>query len=356
MAKVKTPKGKDKNERAQPSVLLITNGYRTRVKADGTRVIATLKTKPKLTTPEQVMEVWENAIAGVKEKDYVVGAGESGIFSGRFAQQVAQITELENVWCPSVGLGMVCLGAAYPQYDMGDYETSIKQILEPGVLKERDWWNFVCDLSGNSLTSVIKDGVANGRRIVMALPHLQYGMFRDDLRNLIEGVGIESLRDHLRIVGPELEMVLPPKLTPCLMPYDRDALNRLVPGTRSHGTRRLAKLFLDVCPPLEDGVSDPLKDYEKLKAAYNDKTRAPLVYRVDGEDKGTKLRKLPADEFASVVNKYAKVAGAVAMRIVRMMREDGISATFEGVDSMLAKAARAAKAAKAEKAAARQKD
>jgi hypothetical protein len=328
-------KVKPKPHHGTGTITFITNGYRVRTREDGNRPVAILN-GAKFTTQEELQKAWEKQVTGIDEEDFVLGAGEPGIFSGRFGKQMEQITQVDHVWCPSTGLGMVCLGAKYPQYDLGDYDSNIKRALDPGLISERDWWKFVCGLSGNSITSVVQSAVKHSHRIIMALPPLQYAVFRDDLKDMIREVGAEAVRDHIRLVGPELESVVLPKLLPCVMPYDREALDRLVPGARAHGTRRLARLLVDVCPPQEDGASNPVEDYRRMVAAYADKKREPIHYDTGAEEKASKLKRLDDTEMRDKVEEYAEVCGPIAVRVVRMMREDGYSINTDVAESVLA--------------------
>lgn len=317
-----------------PAYTFITNGFRAHPDKDDGLPIATLK-GVKWKDQDGLQKVWAERIQAVEEKDYVQGGGDPGIFSSRFTKQVAQITSLDHVWCYSTGLGMVNLGMKYPQYDLEQYDSNIKNTLEPGQISERAWWAFVCDISGNSITSVIQDSIKQKTRVLMALPPLQYTVFRDDLKRAITEIGIDDMRAYVRILGPELEGLLTPQLLPCLMPYDRDALDRLVPGNRSHGIRRLARLFRDVCPADERGGYKPIEDYNRMVEAFADTHREPIVYDTGSVEKVTKLRRLSGDELLAKVKEYADVCGPIAQRIMRMMREDGIGMSTEAIQEAL---------------------
>jgi hypothetical protein len=328
------------NGHTGPSYTFITNGFRAHPDPDDGLPIATLK-GAKWKDQESLQKVWKEQVQAIKDKDYVIGGGDPGIFSMRFTKQVAQITALDQVWCYSTGLGMVNLAARYPQYDLVEYDASIKNALEPGEISERAWWAFVCELSGNSITSVIKDAIEAKKRVLIALPPLQYTIFRDDLKRALDEIGRAEMCEHVRILGPELEGLLTPKLLPCLMPYDREALDRLVPGNRSHGIRRLARLFRDVCPPDDKGGANPVDDYKALVEAFEDQDREPIVYDTGSVEKVTKLRRLQGDELKAKVMEYADVCGPIAQRIMRMMREDGIGMSTEVIQDILDKSSSA---------------
>jgi hypothetical protein len=316
-------------------VTLITNGYRLRLREDGERKIATLR-GIKFANQEELQAAWETAVTAVPDDDFVSGAGSPGIFSEPFAQQVVQITDLRNVWCPSTGLGMVCLGAEYPQYDLEDFDAKITRALDPKMIKAQEWWKFSCDLSGNSMESIITAAIKKGHRVIIALPPLSYSVYRDDLNAMITKVGVEAVRAHVRIVGPDLESVVPPKLLPCVMPYDKEGLNTLVPGVRAHGVRRMAALLMAICKPGEDGASDPLEDYEKLADVLTGEVDCdPITYETGAEDKPAALTRLKDDDLREKVEEYAELAGAIPQRIVRMMREDGFSIKVEVAERIL---------------------
>jgi hypothetical protein len=321
------------NGTTTPHYTFITNGYRAHPDPEDGQAIANLE-KAKWKDQDELQKVWEERITAIGDSDFVMGGGDPGIFSARFTKQVAQITPLESVWCYSTGLGMINLDSKYPQYDLGEYDSSIKTALEPGEISERKWWSFVCELSGNSITSVMEASIKHGHRVLMAMPPLQYTIFRDDLKQAIDTIGADVLRQHLRILGPELEGLITPKLLPCLMPYDRDALDRLVPGNRSHGIRRLARLFVDVCHPT-DGPTNPVKDYERMVKAFENMDREPIAYDTGSVEKVTKLKRLSPADFKSKIVEYSKVCGPIAQRIMRMMREDGIGATTEAIQEVL---------------------
>lgn len=331
------------------NVTLITNGYRSRLREDGSRKIAKLRSNSKFTTQDELEKAWEKSISSIEDEDFVMGAGEPGIFSGRFATHITQIAQLENVWCPSTGLGLVCLGARYPQYDLGDADADIKLMLPKGAASDKEWWKFVCGLSGNSITSVMVHAIKHGHRVIMAIPGIQYFQYRPDLANLVaalteKGEGkLLAAREHIRFVGPDLEAVVPAKLLPCVMPYDKAALDRLVPGVRSHGTRRIARLLQEVSPTPKDGRSNPIQDFEAMEAAFKDTRREPIVYETGAQDKATK-KILNDDEASELVARYAAEAGNIPLRIVRMMREEGYSINSDRVTALLKKSGGTTKA------------
>jgi hypothetical protein len=186
------------------------------------------------------------------------------------------------------------------------------------------------------MESVITAAIKKGHRVIIALPPLSYATYRDDLNAMVGKVGVEAVRAHVRIVGPDLEAVVPPKLLPCVMPYDKEALNKLVPGVRAHGVRRMAALLMAVCTPGEDGASEPLDDYEKLADVLSGEEEfEPIAYETGAEDKPALLTKLKEDELREKVAEYAESAGAIATRIVRMMREDGFSIKVETAERLL---------------------
>lgn len=315
------------------NITLVTNGMRVRVRA-----IADLPTVNlvgvEFSTQNELQDIWEKRVGNIKENKYVPGAGEHGIFSANFADQVKQITDLDNVWCPSTGLGMVCLGANYPQYDLGDFDADISRCK---VVNDKTWWDFVCGLSGNSMTSVIMGATAAGHRVVMAIPGIQYFQYKEDLLQLITSAGdkLPLLRERLRFVGPELDNVLPPPLLPCAMPYDKAALDRLVPGVRVNGTRRMAALLLDVVKTPKDGRTDPREDYDAMQEALHDKGREPIAYESHSGVVGSRVKKLTDEEAAEKVAECAALVGDVPHRIVRMLRHEGYAVKIERVEALL---------------------
>ena len=313
------------------NVTLITSGFRSRLVTDGERIIATLEGKD-WNTQAELHELWEKAVLGVPDDDFVTGADELGIFSERFGAQVAQIAPLENIWGYSTGLGMVNMSAKYPQYDLGEFDASIKGIVEDGV-DERAWWKFVCDLSGNSITSVVTKAINRDERVVIALPIAQNAMLRDDLRELTSTVDVKKIRSHVRIVGPDLEGILEPSLLPCLMPFDREALNRLVPGVRAHGIRRMALLYLSVCG---DKIgSTPKEDYDALMDAFEDETRRPIHYDTQSTMTSSSKVRLSDNELREKVLEYADVCGMLPERIRRMMRADNYAVSTKSVEEVV---------------------
>lgn len=352
--KTSTPSPAPERERVKDAtnITLITTGYRTRLHGVGNRTYAALPMKTgggfnhDYTTQNELEKAWERAVTGVAEEDFVMGAGDPGVFSMRFAEYVTQITPLANVWCPSNGLGMVCLGAKYPQYDLGDAEVDIRLALPKGDVDNKLWWKFVCNLSGNSITTVVTRAIKSNHRVILAMPGLQYFRYKHDLNTLIETLTSKSeerlivAREHIRFVGPDLEAVLPPKLLPCAMPYDKVALDRLVPGVRSHGTRRIAKLLLDVSPTPANGRTSPLQDFEAMQAAFKDKSREPIVYETGGPAK-TSLTKVSDEDAASMVAEYAQEVGPIPTRIMRMMKAEGYSMKVDRVSDILKKLSKA---------------
>lgn len=331
---------------APANITLVTNGYRSRLREDGSRKIAKLKTASASATTfksqDELQKAWEKSVTGVPEDDYVLGAGDPGIFSARFAEHITQIASVDNVWCPSTGLGLVNLGAMYPQYDLGDADADIKLALPKGTASDKDWWSFVCELSGNSMMSVIMGALKKGNRVIMAIPGIQYFQYRPDLQALVAALTkkdegpLLAAREQIRFVGPELEAVIPPKLLPCVMPYDKAALDRLVPGVRSHGTRRIARLLLDVVPTPKDGRTSPIQDFEAMQEAFKDAKREPITYSTGATEKG-QLKKLSDEEAEQLIQGYADEVGNIPQRIVRMMREDGYAINSDRVSHFLGK-------------------
>lgn len=332
MATKATASGKEASS-VPRNITLVTNGMRVRVRAVDDIPVANLKGAD-FSTQNELQGIWEKRIGSIKEAKYVPGAGEHGIFSANFAAQVKQITELDNVWCPSTGLGMVCLGANYPQYDLGDFDADISLCK---VVNDKTWWGFVCGLSGNSMTSVIQGATAAGHRVVMAIPGIQYFQYKADILDLIKSAGdkLPQLRERLRFVGPELDNVLPPPLLPCAMPYDKMALDRLVPGARVNGTRRMAALLLDVVKTPKDGRTDPRADYDSMQEALHDKSREPITYESHSGVVGSRAKKLTDEETAVKIAECAALVGDIPHRIVRMLRHEGYAVKTERVEALL---------------------
>lgn len=330
-----------KKSGASNRTILITNGYRSTNKDYAGRKVITLGNK-KYKTQAAMQDAWKACSEDISEDDYVMGAGDPGIFSDQFGKQVSQILSLENIWCPTDGLGMVCLAAMYPRFDLSALNLTNKPNKdddEPTAkLNSRDWWDFVCSLSGQSFTSVVSDAFSHGRRVVIAIPGLQIWDFKNDLERLVEkhvkAKTLENLWRGLRIVGPDLEKSLPPKLLPCAMPYDKDALERLIPGLRSSGPRRMAKLFMELCPGDEKGRSDPMEDSNALLAAYADKKRVPIVYENGGANKSSR-DDLSDEEFTTRVKEFLSLVGVDSVRITRMLKDANVRVDQERLTKTL---------------------
>lgn len=338
-------------ERELRPITLITTGFRGRLQNDE-KPIVTLD-NAKFGNTAELAAIWAKRITAVKVADYVPGSGEGGLFSERFAKQVVQITDLEHVWCPTNGLGLVCLDAEYPNYSLGDGEDSMTKILPE--IDEAKWWDHVTETSGNSFTEVIKEAITAGHRVLVAIPGTYMHAYRNDLTKLLDEVELPLLQKHLRFLGPQLEHTLPTKLLPCLMPYDKEALDLLVPGSKSHSTKRLAFLYLKLFGSKKT-TSSPLNDYKTMEAAFTDgHEEAPFTYETPSAKASSRrtLTKLTDEEAAKKVAHYAKTAGEIPARIMRMMREDGFSITTTRVEELLAETVE--DAPKAEKSKARKK-
>lgn len=312
------------------NLTLVTNGYRNRVLEDNNGNIISIDDR--YDDYDSLKEDWEAKFRGVAKERLSPAAGDNGVYSGRFLGMVNVLTDPKNIYCPNPFLGMVCLGRKYPIYNAGE-EGDIKSLFPKGVIgvaQDRDWWRFVCDLSGNSMTSVALRAIKNGHRIVFALSGIEYFVYKDDLMELLSAImkgGDEAFTEakkHIRFVGPDLDTTIPARLLPCAMPYNKEALNRLVPGTKSHGLRRIAILLNIVSPIPEDGKTDPSEDSKALEKAFNDDDFEPIVYNT-GTTNTAKSASINDDELEELIDKYSSQVGNSPIRITRMMKADGIS-------------------------------
>lgn len=330
------------------NLTLITSGFRSRVRGDTPNERAALdihgrgsggEDAPLVTDQHSLHKLWEERLSNVDEESYAYGAGEPGIFSAAFAQQVEQLADLDNTWMLSTGLGMVCASSRYPQYDLREHETDITTVLPKGAINAREWWAFLCRLNGKSASEVILSAISSGHRVVVALPALQLSILRDDLSMLVDevatGVPLKSVYEHVRFIGADLDAIVLPKLIPCVMPYNREALDRLVPGARSHATRRMAALLEHVSPVTKTGRSNPRTDFDKLVSAFNDMNAQPIMFETNAQEAARKTVRVSDDELRDRVRKCLAVTGPEPARVARMIKADGISLTTERVSEMI---------------------
>ena len=339
---------KSNKAHAPENLTIITTGFRSRVRGDTPNERAALdihgrgssgEDAPLVTNQHSLHELWEERLSNVDEESYAFGAGEPGIFSSAFAQQVEQLADPDNTWMLSTGLGMVCASSRYPQYDLREHETDITTVLPKGAINVREWWAFLCRLNGKSASEVILSAIQSGRRVVVAVPALQLSILRNDLSTLVDevatGVPLKSVYEHVRFIGAELDAVVLPKLIPCVMPYNREALDRLVPGARSHATRRMAALLEHVSPTTKTGRSNPRTDFDKLVAAFNDADAQPIVFETNAQEAARKTVSVSDDELRDRVRKCLKVTGPEPARVARMIKDDGVALTTERVSVMI---------------------
>jgi hypothetical protein len=323
--------------------VLITNGFRNRVRGEGD-LAGLITVDESYDDYNEFKEEWGTKFKAISKESLVMAAGDKGIYSSRFLNMVNILADAKNIYCPNPFLGMVCLGKKYPNYDSGggeDRVTDIKSMFPPktiGVEQERDWWNYTCSLSGSSMTSVAIKAIKAGQRVVFALSGVEYWIYKDDLKELISTMrksGEEfftNAKKYIRFVGPDLDTTIPPELLQCAMPYNKDALNRLVPGARSHGLRRATILLNIVSPIPEDGQTNPMDDYSALEEAYNDDNFDPIIYDI-GAKKSVSV--LDDDVVEELIEKFSKEVGSNPVRIARMMKSYGYSVRANRVAKLM---------------------
>lgn len=325
------------------NVTLITTGYRTRVR-DESIPYAEFAERWLPKSQQALHEEWEKRIGKIKEESWVSGAGEHGIFSRQFGDQCVQIADPENTYAISTGLGLVCMAGDYPQYDLGAMEADIRNFdgLDKKLISDKQWWMFVCDLGGMSIFDATMTAIKRGHRVIWAATGLNFFALKLDTVRVAElpAYQLAIVRQHLRIVGPELDPVIHPKLLPCVMPYDRAGLDRCVPGSRANGVRRAAFLLQHVSPTPENGRSSPREDAERMAAAYRDESFTALEYRAptQASGDGPKHQQIDDDEVLRLIkDTYLDLIGPDSFRIARMMREDGYWVRQEKVEELLAR-------------------
>lgn len=332
---------------APRNVTLITTGYRTRVREEG-KPYAAFQDGWTPKSQSALHEEWEKRIEKIKEQDWVPGAGEHGIFSRQFGDQCVQLADPENTYAISTGLGLVNLSGMYPQYDLGVLEADIRNFddIDKKLISDKQWWMFVCGLGGHSIFDTTMEAIKRGHRVVWAATGLNFFALKLDTVRIAElpPDQLATVRQHLRIVGPELDPVIHPKLLPCVMPYDRPGLDRCVPGSRANGVRRAAFLLQHVSPTPTNGHSSPREDAERMMAAFRDESFAPLDYRAPTQAAGDnpKHQQISDEEATRLVrDTYIDLIGTDAFRISRMMREDGYWVRQEKIEEILAALAKA---------------
>ena len=324
------------------NITLITTGYRTRVRDEGRPYAAFAEGwLPK--SQQALHEEWDKRIGKIKEADWVIGSGEYGIFSKQFGEQCLQLADADNTYAISTGLGLVNLSGMYPQYDLGAMEADIRNFpgLDKKLISDKTWWMFVCGLGGHSIFDTVMSAIDRGHRVIIAATGLNFFSLKLDTVRLAElpQDRLAVVRQHLRIVGPELDPVIHPKLLPCVMPYDRPGLDRCVPGSRANGVRRAAYLLQHVSPTPKDGRSSPREDAERMSAAFRDEGFTPLEYRAptQASSDSPKHAQISDEEVTRLVrDTYIDLTGRDAYRIARIMREDGYWVRQEKIEEVLA--------------------
>lgn len=320
------------------ATVLITIGHYVRKHDDDTPVAK--MTVSEGDTFKNVMDAWGTEIGAIDTGQYVYGAGENGIFTDTVAHQAGQLASMENSWGISFGLGCVNFASGYPAYDLGEFEAAPKALCADFDIGE--WWSFVSTLNSggaDTLTNIIKNAIDTGCRVVFAMGGQNYSLIYDELVNLTGPNGaipVDDVYGHVRFVGANLGKVIPGKLLPCVMPFDSEALDTIVPGSRASGARRMAALLAAVSPVPKGGKTNPRKDAEKIQDALDNANEIDAVVFDDGGRSGSVVReKLSDDDLAKEVSRCLHLVRPDAAIITRMIRDNGYSVTVERVTTAL---------------------
>lgn len=326
------------------NTVLITNGFKSRIAPPGTKIASIpLEGKNAPTTFENLCDMWEKAIEEIPADNYVAGAGKNGVFTDNVAVQCAQLADPENTWLVTNGLGLINVTGQYPLYDLGDYDAKMSGITED--FDPAAWWLHVCNLTGKTIKDVVMDALAKGQRVVFALSPSTYYTIRNDLLNIPnDDETNEAIMRLVRFVGQGLKSMIPARFLPCVMSYEADDVNRLVPGSRSSCAKRAAML-LAIASPVRAATSkspgtQPLKDFnafQELLASDN----APMEYNSgtsSGASKGSNLTPLSDDDAIKQIRKCLQVITPDPVAISRMIRDAGHSMTSQRAAELLKKA------------------
>lgn len=316
-------------------ITLITVGSRTRDRVREGKQLATFG-EDTYESQTDLQNAWKEIVLSVPQDDYVIGGGVDGIYTKPFIDQVLQITDLDKVWCPTLGLGMVCMADQYPQIDFGELDGDVGSLLsdENAAFSAAKWWNFACSEFTTTMGDVIKNAMDNGHRVILAMNGQQYHYYKDDLAAFLKDTPIEEIYKHVRLIGAELKTNVPPKLLPCAMPFDREALDRLVPGSRVHGARRMAYLFIKSLPKPRDGRSNLADDKARLEEVFKSDAE-PLLYETYSAQKSEPREKVSDETLADLIPKYQKLVGDDPIAIARMLQDEGYSVSRERVADAL---------------------
>ena len=341
--------------------ILITNGYRNVPREDYKGKFAFLAEADFSGEKgfERLKKAWAKTTERITEDKYVDAAG--GIFRMPFVEQVEQIVKRDQVWCLSNGVGAVRLDSKHPQYDLGEGDKDIRRICD--TARPTEWWHFLREQGGIDFEKTMINAVEHGIRMIFALPRSSYEMIRDELMNVAKWAGedesggrLEKARIYMRFVGKTPELLIPSKLLACVMPYDEEAIDRLVPGNTSNRHRRAAFLFKKLFPLEESGADprEPLKDAAKLQKVYDSGEEAMFHYKA--REKAAGRKKMSPEEMRKLIKAAAKEVGDNAMRVTRYLKDEGhkvrvdkVQAIMDGGEGDEARAPRAAKKAVAAK-------
>jgi hypothetical protein len=346
-------------------ITLITLGYRVRVGADEPDTDEPSEaadepndkdSTPFLSLTEQEVEsiggdlsklqaLWVTKLENANVEFFVKGAGKNGIFTQKFLDQVLQITNAENIWCPTEGLGMVNLAKDYPKYTLGEYESDIKLIgagYENNNINKEEWWGFISEKMEGSISNIVIDAIKKKHQVFITIPGQYLPRYKRDFKLLYESCKsnkiLNKLYEQVRFFGADLDKFIYPQIMQCAMPFDREALDKLVPGVNSHSARRMARLGKEVLLATKEEFTTPQDDYDTLdglmKGIYA--IPNPIEYKTGSIEKTSNLLQLTDVEAYEKLMDFAKQVGKIPVRLVRLMRSEGYSMSSKRAEMLLA--------------------
>jgi hypothetical protein len=322
-------------------IVLITNGYRNQL---DTKEGLNYLTFPSMSdgpfsTQDEVIAHW---IKSVEEADEdvtrVAGGGTAtSLFSKAFTVQVSAIASPKNVFCPTMGYGLVNLtpGVEYAAYDFGEAENTLTpEGSENWSSHQRDWWDTIVKDMPNSLSfsQVTIGALRNGQEIVIALPDQRYTVYRNDLVSIFDAIEASKIYEYVRIVGgPETANYIPAELLPCLMSSSDEALDVLVPGVKAHKQRRRAYALVYA---LGSGFKSPKEDRQIIKELYTNPQEALTDASLFTTSVKTR-EEISPEELTSLVTEFMELIGEDPTGIYRMIRARGLKTTDESIVAVI---------------------
>lgn len=233
------------------------------------------------------------------------------LYSGRgfcLARQAASVTGAA-LYAVSAGLGLVAAEKVVPAYGITVGGRGLDSVANRvlGPFEADSWWRAV---SGGPFATQLHDLFISGgaRPILVALTQPYARMLAPALDSLVDGdIG------RLRIVGANLESVLPRRLSAQILPYD-ERLDAIFPGTRSDFPQRAISHFANkgLSAPSIGDISEHRHWVENALAGK----RPP---------KRPERTRLSDDEIMLLIGRHLTDSRSIG-RLLRVLRdEDGVA-------------------------------